>query len=163
MRELSRRMICVQGAIGFTAAILADDRGALAHHGFGGRYLATQPIYLEGAVRTASFRPPHPTVSLAVSTSLQRPSALAGGDEFLDRLVVRQEDRGRLLDIEFPPVGLFFGLADRVRTGDAIAVVVYRNCNAPHQLRGQWIRLADGGTVVRSGRMQTEVQDCTAT
>lgn len=163
MMELSRRLMLAQGAVAFTAAILANNRGALAHHGFGGRYLVTQPIYLEGVVRAASFRPPHPTISLAVSTSLRRPSALAGGDEFLDSLVVREEDRGRLLDVEFPPVGLFFGLADRVRTGDAIAVVAYRNCGAPHQLRGQWIRLADGGTVVRSGRMQTEVRDCAAT
>ncbi len=143
-----------------TGAFALGLAPARAHHGFGGRYDRTRPIYLEGVVRTASFRPPHPTVTIDVDASQRRPAALPSGDEFMVTLVLREEDRGRSVEVEFPPVSRFFGLGERIRVGERIAIVALRNCAAPHQLRGQWIRLADGTTVVRSGPMQTEVEGC---
>jgi hypothetical protein len=135
---------------------------ALAHHGFSGRYDLSRPIYLEGRVARASFRRPHPIITLAVASDLVRPTELPEADEFLARLVLRDEDRGARAQVEYPPVALFFDLAGRVREGDPIATIALRNCLAPHQLRGQWIRLADGSTVVRRGRMQTGVESCDA-
>jgi hypothetical protein len=157
---LTRRALLIGGsaACGLSAAI-----PSAAHHGFGGRYDVSRPIWLQGVVHAASFRPPHPTIMLEADRDIRRPDALPDGAEFLNRLVTRDEDRGQRLEIEFPPVGLFFNLADRVRTGQTIAVVALRNCAAPHQLRGQWIRLADGSVVVRQGRMQSEVDACPAT
>ncbi len=132
----------------------------LAHHGFSGRYDLSRPIYLSGRVAHASFRRPHPVIALAVATTLSRPAHLPEADEFLARLSVREEDRGTRIEIEYPPVALFFDLVGRIREGDRIATIALRNCLAPHQLRGQWIGLPDGSTVRRQGRMQTEVEGC---
>lgn len=145
-------------ALGLPLATIAD--AALAHHGFEGRYDISRPIYLDGFVRSASFRPPHPTLSLAIRADLRRPESLLDGEEFARDLVVREEDRGRTLDVEFPPVRLFFDMAGRLAIGERIAIVAYRNCSPPSQLRGQWVRLADGTTFVRKGRMQSEVRGC---
>lgn len=135
---------------------------ALAHHGFSGRYDDARPIYVEGEVITASFRRPHPVIELRVDEDLSPPAGLPEGAEFADLLEVREEDRGRIIDVEYPPVNLFFGLEGRISAGDRIATIVFQNCRPPHQLRGQWIRLADGTAVVRRGRMQSEDAGCSS-
>jgi hypothetical protein len=101
-------------------------------------------------------------ITLAVATDAARPSALPEAEEFMERLVLREEDRGASVEIEYPPIALFFDLASRIREGDALSTIALRNCLAPHQLRGQWIRLADGSTVLRRGRMQSGVEGCDA-
>ncbi|MBO6756405.1 MAG: hypothetical protein JJ902_08770 [Roseibium sp.] len=138
----------------------AVARPALAHHGFTGTYDNARPIYVAGEVVEATFRRPHPVIELRVDTELQPPKDLPEGEEFADLLDVREEDRGRIVDVEYPPVGLFFNLEGRIAAGDRIATIVFQNCRPPHQLRGQWLRLADGETVVRRGRMQTEDAGC---
>lgn len=153
-----------------TLAILTSSASLLlvapyptfAHHGFTGRYDDARPIYVEGIVRSASFRRPHPIIEMLVDTELRTPSELPEGEEFTDLLEVREADRGRVIDVEYPPVGLFFNLEGRVNPGDRVATIVFQNCRPPHQLRGQWIRLADGEAIVRRGRMQTEDAGCSS-
>ncbi|MEM8625173.1 MAG: hypothetical protein AAGG47_16845 [Pseudomonadota bacterium] len=63
---------------------------------------------------------------------------------------------GRKVEVEFLPVARFFALEGRVEVGDRIALVVLRNCEAPHQLRAQWVAAPEGPPVIREGTMQTE-------
>lgn len=155
----SRRQTLAQ-LTGWVAFTLVAPRSALAHHGFTGRYDDARPIYIEGIVRSASFRRPHPLIEMQVDGDMRMPTDLPRGEEFADVIEVRDEDRGRIIDVEYPPVRLFFGLEGRIAAGDRIATIVFQNCRSPHQLRGQWIRLSDGEAVVRVGRMQTEDAGC---
>lgn len=155
MTEVSRRSLLL---VAGTAMVAPGT--AFAHHGFTGRYDAARPIYLAGHVLNARFRRPHPVVDLEADNELRLPSALPDAGEFAKGLVVRAEDHGRVVCIEYPPIGLFFDLAGRIAQGDRIATIVFQNCRPPHQLRGQWIMLADGTTIVRRGRMQAEDAGC---
>lgn len=83
-----------------------------------------------------------------------------GVAEFLEGLSYWDAALGTSIEIEFPPVDRFFELEGRIRPGDRIAVIALRNCEAPHQLRGQWIAPPDGPAVVREGRMQSEIDGC---
>jgi hypothetical protein len=65
------------------------------------------------------------------------------------------------VQIEFPPVAVFFALNEKVKPRDRVGVIAYRNCLAPHQLRGQWVQTAGGDVVYRpAGRMQSTVEKC---
>lgn len=131
-----------------------------AHHGFGGRYDRSTPIVLAGTVNRAQFTPPHPVITLTLDTVEQTSSLMPDVKEFQEGLVFFGENNEQTAQIQFPPVSLFFDLASSVKPGDRITVIALRNCNAPHQLRGQWIQLANGKAIVRKGRMQTEVNGC---
>jgi hypothetical protein len=136
---------------------------AIAHHGFGGSYDVSQAIYLPGRVVAARIGMPHSLVTIEVSA--QPPSAktlatLPMAQEFQGRLTTPTTYLKQTLVVEFPPVARFLDLAPEIQINDSIAVIVFRNCFAPHQLRGQWIQLASGRVVVREGRMQSETQGC---
>ena len=135
---------------------------ARSHHGFTGRYDNARPIYVEGIVLSASFRRPHPVIEMQVDQNPRAPSDLPQVEEFADIAEVREADRGRTIEIEYPPVGLFFDLEGQIAAGDRIATIVFQNCRPPHQLRGQWIRLPDGQTVTRRGRLQAEAPGCSS-
>lgn len=138
----------------------ASARPGLAHHGFTGTYDSARPIYVAGTVIDASFRRPHPVIEMRVDAELRTPTDLPEGEEFSEVLEVRLEDRSRIIDVEYPPIRLFFNLQGSIAVGDRLETIVYQNCRPPHQLRGQWLRLADGEAVVRRGRMQTEDAGC---
>ena len=144
--------------VGFLFSL--SPREVSAHHGFGGRYDGSRPVFISGPIRRASFSPPHPVIEIDVPAG----AAVVPSDPAIRALgvtpAVRDTDRGRRLVIEFPPVRLFFSLAEQIRVGDVVEVVALVNCEPPHQLRGQWLRLADGREVVRTGRMQAEVSGC---
>lgn len=136
------------------------SRMAGAHHGFTGRYDTGAPIILSGVVRRASFSPPHPTVTITVDAS---PPALDGvrlPGEFTGRPAFAQQQAGQLVEVEFPPVQTFYRLGDRLRTGDRVTILALRNCLPPHQIRSQWVRLADGSVVEREGRLSYMVDGC---
>jgi hypothetical protein len=141
------------------AGLLAPVPG-WAHHGFTGRYDTGRPIWLKGRVERAAFAPPHPVLTIMVenaglpSLPSPLPSELAGTP------AVRPDDVGRALAIEFPPVQSFYRLADRVTVGAMVELIALRNCAPPHQLRSQWIRLADGAVVSRDGRLSYMVNGC---
>jgi hypothetical protein len=157
---IARRRVLALGAGSVLAAGLLPAP-ARAHHGFGGRYDTSRPIWLQGEVVRARIGMPHPLLALRVSATPSLP-ADAGPEaaELVPRLVLRPEDRGAVRELEFPPVARFLELGSDVRVGDMVAVIALHNCVAPHQLRGQWIRLASGRVVVREGRMQNEVAGC---
>lgn len=80
--------------------------------------------------------------------------------EFAAGLAVWKAELGEAPEIEFPPVRRFFALEERIQPGDRIALIALRNCEPPHQLRAQWVAPESGPPVVRSGRMQSEVERC---
>ncbi len=146
------------------AAVLATSPTS-AHHGFTGRYDVSQPLWLEGEVTRIYFGQPHPVVTLRTSPALALPTAapdLAGAGDVIAEgaLAVRPDTLGRELTVEFPPIQAFFALARSVMVGDRVAVIAFRNCDAPYQLRGQWIRLRTSTPVAISGRVQYQVEAC---
>jgi hypothetical protein len=141
---------------------------AIAHHGFDGEYDRSQPIYLEGTVREVRWQSPHSILTLEIPKNLTVPSDLKQakdidrlGDETLASLMVPAQMLGKTQQLEFPPVGSMVNpLRDRLKAGDRVAAIVYRNCEPPNQLRVQFVQLNDGTTVVRPGTVQTEVNSC---
>jgi hypothetical protein len=125
----------------------------LAHHGFSGRYDRSAPVWLAGTVTAASFGLPHSVITLTPDTTL--PPDVG---EFADGLVTWTG--ADPVTVEFPPVARFFDIGDMIAVGDRIGLVALRNCDEPHQLRGQWVQPATGVPVVREGRMQEEVAGC---
>lgn len=143
------------------SVILAGiSAAAFAHHGFTGEYDTTRPLWLQGTVKTAVFQYPHAIVELAVeSNELRREKP--GSADFLTTIpLIDTTYTGKTVKLEFPPIQRFNSLDGKVKAGEKVSLIVYRNCESPHQLRVQWIRLGDGTEVVRSGRVQTEVQGC---
>jgi hypothetical protein len=138
---------------------------AQAHHGFTGRYDVSQPLWIEGQVRDAYFGQPHPTLTIATPQTLaapaNRPELTAISDVIASsKLVVRDDTLGQTITIEFPPTRAFFNLGSAVKVGDTVRVVAFRNCEAPHQLRGQWVLPETGPAIARSGRVQYQVEGC---
>jgi len=153
--------LCLLAALSAFMMILSTVyRPAVAHHGFGGEYERGAPVYLEGTVVHSYFGYPHAEIVLEADRRVQAATLPASAAEFEDGLTFWRAGLGARPEIEFPPVALFFDLDGRIAAGDRVAVIALRNCEAPHQLRGQWIAPADGAPVVRSGRVQTEVQTC---
>jgi len=125
----------------------------------------SQPLWIEGTVTEAYFGQPHPEVTIRTAATMAPPSRapdLAGVTNIIGgrSLSIRPETRGREVTIEFPPVSAFFRMGRSVSPGERVAVIAYRNCEAPHQLRGQWIQLAGEAPVARAGRVQYQVEGC---
>jgi hypothetical protein len=114
-------------------ALLASS-AALAHHGFQGRYDAANPVRVMGTVERAAFEHPHARVTVRTDESL--------------------------VEIEFPPITRFNALNGRLAVGDRVEIEALRNCEPPHQLRAQRVRLADGAVVAVQGRVQAETRGC---
>lgn len=138
-----------------------------AHHGFTGRYDLSAPLWIEGVVTQAYFGRPHATLTLRTPTDMALPArkpdpANAKDTIIVDRLAVRDDTRGREIVIEFPPVSQFFELGSSVAVGGKVSVIAFRNCDAPHQLRGHWILTDKAGAqpVARPGRLSYQVERC---
>ena len=80
--------------------------------------------------------------------------------DFTGALVVRDGDAGRPLVVEFAPIGMFFSLGDRLKVGDRVEIIAMVNCESPHELRSQWLRLADGTLLMRTGGNHRKVGGC---
>jgi hypothetical protein len=132
----------------------------VAHHGFTGRYDTDAPIWILGAVTAAAFSPPHPVLNVRVDIDAAAPQNLPVISSVTGAVAVRAADHGQVLAVELPPVGTFFGLSSQVRVGDRVAMIALRNCAPPHQLRSQWIRLANGSVIERAERMSYMVRGC---
>ena len=141
---------------------------AHAHHGFDGAYDASRPLYLEGIVREVRWQSPHSVIVLELPRTLSIPNNFRQsqninnlGVRVSQTLTVPQNLLGTTQRLEFPPVGSMVNpLRNRLRVGNRVAAIAYRNCEAPHQLRIQFVRLTEGTTVVRPGTVQTEVNGC---
>jgi hypothetical protein len=149
-----------------TACLTTVGAGAAwAHHGFGGRYDLANPVWIEGEVTEAYFGQPHAELNIAVPDDLSLLASvpdLGSAASFLDAdaLVILPETQGATVVVELPPTQQYYGLGDRVAVGDRVAIVAVRNCEPPHQLNGQWLRLADGEVVARAGAMSYMVEAC---
>lgn len=133
---------------------------ATAHHGFTGEYDNTKPIWLQGTVQTVTFQHPHAVLKIAVQKDNPKPKKHASAT-FLTASPIHQASyANKTVSLEFPPISRFNSLNGQIKKGDKIALIAYRNCESPHQLRVQWIRLNNGKEVERSGRVQTEVAGC---
>lgn len=152
-------------ALLFLATMVAVMVPVLAHHGFTGRYDLSAPIWLEGSVTEVYFGQPHPEITLQTDDELSLPTGeldLAGARDTIDigLLSVRPDTRSRAVTVQFPPVAVFFELGSSVSVGDRIAIIAFRNCGEPHQLRGQWLRLNTAEPVARPGRVSYQVDGC---
>jgi hypothetical protein len=67
---------------------------------------------------------------------------------------------GQTVKLELPPTAQYSSLGGRVSVGDRIAAVAIRNCETPHQLNVQWLRLADGSIESRQAAMSYMVEQC---
>lgn len=154
--------------IGTILAIMGWTNHTKAHHGFQGRYDSSRPIYLQGTVREVRWQAPHSVLVVQLPRSINIPSTIRQAGELnrlgrnaAQRLTISQNLLGTTQRVEFPPVGsMTQPLRDRLRVGDQIRLVVYRNCERPNQLRVQFAQLSNGVTVVRPGTVQTEVNGC---
>jgi hypothetical protein len=127
----------------------------MAHHGFGGRYDRSAPVLVQGVVVNAYFGQPHPEITLDTDPATDLPALLP--ERLSAGLVPWTEATAT---VEFPPIGTFFGLDSTVAAGDRVTIVALRNCDPPHQLRGQWISIKGQGEAEATGRVQTEVDGC---
>lgn len=139
----------------------------LAHHGFTGRYDLSQPVWIRGQITQAYFGQPHPTLTIRTAPDMAVPApkpdpAGARAVIDIDRLTVRSETRGSDVPVEFPPTSAFFNLDRGVAVGDTVSVIAFRNCDAPHQLRGQWLLADKAGAspVLRANRQTYQVERC---
>ncbi|MBB4005540.1 DUF6152 family protein [Aurantimonas endophytica] len=151
--------------LSFAWALVLGSGAAWGHHGFGGRYDLSAPVWIEGEVTRAYFGQPHAELVIRVADDLGVPAAppdLGSAATFLDpgRLQVRADMRGASVEVELPPTQKYFSLGERIAVGDRIAIIAVRNCDPPHQLNGQWLRLADGEIVARAGAMSYMVGGC---
>ena len=151
----------------FSLLLLALPIAANAHHGFTGRYDLSAPIWIEGVVTQAYFGRPHATLTLRTASDMALPArrpdpANAKETIVVERLGIRKDTIGREIVIEFPPVSQFFELGSSVAVGSRVSVIAFRNCDAPHQLRGQWILTDKPGAqpVARAGRSSYQVERC---
>jgi hypothetical protein len=139
--------------------------GARAHHGFDGRYSLAAPVWVEGVVVEAYFGQPHSELTVQISSDLATPVPLpdlgpAAG--FLDAqaLAVPADIVGQTVVLELPPTPQYSSLGNRIARGDRIAAVAVRNCEPPHQLNVQWLRLPNGEVESRAGAMSYMVDEC---
>lgn len=141
-------------------ASIAIGAPAAAHHGFTGRYDTDRPIWLVGTVTATSFSPPHPIVTVSVDARPALPRLERAPAELTGPVTIRAEDSGQTRTVEFPPVQTFFSLGERIKVGDRVEIVALKNCRPPHQLRSQWLRLADGTVTARDGRLAYMARGC---
>ncbi|GAA2429634.1 hypothetical protein GCM10010191_48830 [Actinomadura vinacea] len=139
--------------------------GMLAHHGGGGSYDASRPLYLRGRVIQARYGFPHGQLRIEVPANLTVPNrlpgveGLRGHDDWAGPPIA--EGAGQARDLLLPPdiTGTLGGMSGRPQVGDEVAAVVYRRCDAEGdeysgELRVQMLYAAGGshpyrGTLTR--------------
>lgn len=158
--HLPRVLIGAAMLIGLSIAGIAR-----AHHGFDGLYDLAAPVWVEGVVVEAYFGHPHSELTVQVADDIVLPSPrpdLGPAGAFLDAqaLTVPEGVVDRTVVLELPPTRQYSTLGDRIGEGDTVAAVAVRNCEPPHQLNVQWLRLPDGAVESRIGTMSYMVEEC---
>lgn len=154
--------------MGTTLTTIGWTSSTNAHHGFQGKYDSSRLIYLQGTVREVRWQAPHSVLVVQLPRSVNIPNTVRQAGELnqlgrnaAQRLTVSQNLLGTTQQVEFPPVSsMTQPLRNRLRPGDQIRLLVYRNCERPNQLRVQFAQLQNGVTVVRPGTVQTDVNGC---
>jgi hypothetical protein len=147
------------------AAIAALALPVSAHHGNRGRFDVSKPYWVEGVITRVYFGQPHPLIAVRTQKSLAAPAKrpdIGVADAIGTRTIgVLPDTRGREVEIEFSAIPLILELDGKIKPGDRIALIVFRNCDAPHQLRGQWLQLGSNAPIARPGPVtRTQVEGC---
>jgi len=140
-----------------------------AHHGFTGRYNASNPIYLQGTIQEATYSPPHARITISIPNTLTIPKDFLnnqnllndiGGHSLEDPLILK-ETLGRDVELIFPPgmTSELSNMEDKPVNGSELQTVVYRNC-INGELRVQMALFENGESVVRDMVNQTQVETC---
>ncbi|MEV5827641.1 hypothetical protein AB0L25_18930 [Spirillospora sp. NPDC052242] len=112
------------------------SHGMLAHHGGGGSYDASRPLYLRGRVIQARYGFPHAQLRIEVPANLTVPSRLPGADRLRGHDAwggpPAPEGAGQVRDLLLPPdiTGTLNDMSGRPNVGDEVAAIVYRRCDA---------------------------------
>ncbi len=141
-------------------AVLGLGGGVFAHHGVTGQYDGAVPIVLHGTVTAATFSPPHPVLAVEVTGRTLPDFEVGRAEEYFGPVVIRPEDVGQVLQVEFAPARMFYELSGQLRPGDEVTVLALRNCLPPHQLRSSWLRLSDGKVLSYTGDWAPSVDGC---
>lgn len=144
---MTRREI-LAGGTASTLAFVTAPPVVLGHHGITDYYDSSASIILYGEILRVVFALPHPEVSLRLEAFEAPLSKVDRPDEFVGPFIERAEDLGQVREVEFSPVGAFYGLADRMTESDRVLILASQNCQTPRQLRSSWIRLAKGDIVL---------------
>lgn len=129
--------------------------GMLAHHGGGGDYDASRPLYLRGRVIQARYGYPHARLRVEVPAGLTVPSRLPGAELLRGHDAwggpPAVEGAGQVRELLLPPdiTGTLGDLPGRPNVGDEVAAIAYRRCDAEGdeysgELRVQLIYAAGG-------------------
>jgi hypothetical protein len=171
MSNLWRAVRLMAAAVITVATIMAAATPAQAHHGFTGRYDASQPLYLQGTVTAASYGYPHALITIDPTEAGPPPVDLRnlseadyqrlGGRQVVSSAApVRPTGEGTLTLLLPPPMTTTVAdRADRPTVGANVGAVAYRECRTG-ELRVQLLRISAGERVVRTGVVQTEVDGC---
>jgi hypothetical protein len=161
----------VASLIGVLALMSGIGAQAEAHHGFGGRYDKSQPLYVEGTVTTATWNLPHALINIEPSPPTAPPQDLfeldsasysrLGGREVVERTQPIQATGSGVLTLLLPPPMTSDAqrLPDQPGQGDTVGAIVFRECSTG-ELRVQLLRLSATERLVRNGVIQREVDGC---
>ena len=144
---------------------------AQAHHGFGGRYDRSKPLYIEGQITQATYIQPHGLITVEPSAPVPPPAdllrlndleySLLGGREVVTRAQPIQATGGGVLVLLLTPpmTGLVAGFPAPPARGQNVGAIVFKECSTG-ELRVQLLRLSATQTLVRQGVLQREVDGC---
>jgi hypothetical protein len=160
-------------AVALLAPVMWSAALADAHHGFGGRYDKSQPLYVEGTVTTATWNLPHALINIEPSPPTPPPQDLfeldagsysrLGGRDVVERTQPIQATGSGVLTLLLPPPMTSDAqrLPERPAQGDTVGAIVFRECSTG-ELRVQLLRLSATERLVRNGVIQREVEGCAA-
>jgi hypothetical protein len=161
----------VAAALVVCLTIAGSALPAEAHHGFGGRYDRSKPLYIEGQITQATYALPHGLITIEPSAPTAPPADLLqlnnvqynqlGGRDVVTRAQPIQATGGGVMVLLLtPPMTseVAFRPTQPVR-GQSVGAIVYRECSTG-ELRVQLLRISATDTLVRQGVLQREVDGC---
>jgi hypothetical protein len=150
---------------------LAPAAVAEAHHGFGGRYDRSKPLYVAGQITQATYIQPHGLITIEPAPPGPPPADLLqlnprqyadlGGRDVVTRAQPIQATGGGVLVLLLTPP-MTSEVAARTAPparGQSVGAIVYRECSTG-ELRVQLLRVSATDTLVRQGVLQREVDGC---
>lgn len=151
--------------------LMAPATYAQAHHGFGGRYDRSKPLYIEGQITQATYIQPHGLITIEPAPPAPPPADLLrlndrqysdlGGREVVTKAQPIQATGGGVLVLLLTPP-MTSTVASRPAPparGQSVGAIVFKECSTG-ELRVQLLRMSATDTLVRQGVLQREVEGC---
>lgn len=151
--------------------LMAPATYAQAHHGFGGRYDRSKPLYIEGQITQAAYLQPHGLITIEPAPPGPPPADLLrlnerqysdlGGREVVTKAQPIQATGGGVLVLLLTPpmTSTVAGLPAPPARGQSVGAIVFKECSTG-ELRVQLLRMSATQTLVRQGVLQREVDGC---